>query len=51
MTSSFSYYIFCIIAVIVGFIVVKKIASCLVKSIVAAVTIAIITAIYFMYIK
>lgn len=51
MTSSFSYYIFCIIAVIVGFIVVKKIANCLVKSIVAAVTIVIIAAIYFMYIK
>lgn len=51
MTSNFAYYIFCILAIVVGFLVVKKIASCMIKSIVAIITIAVIAAIYFMYIK
>lgn len=51
MTSSFSYYIFCIIAVIIGFFVIKKIASCLIKTIVLIAAVAIMAAIYFMYIK
>ena len=51
MTSNITYYIFCLIAIVVGFLVVKKIASCMIKTIVAIITVGIIAAIYFMYIK
>lgn len=51
MTPNFTYYIFCILAVVIGFLIVKRIASCMIKTVVAIITIAAIAAIYFMYIK
>ncbi len=51
MTSNFSFYIYCIVAVILGFLIAKKIASCLIKSIIAIITVAIIAVIYYMYFK
>lgn len=51
MTSNFAYYIFCILAVVIGFLIVKRIASCMIKTVVAVIIIAAIAAIYFMYIK
>ncbi|MCR4774499.1 MAG: hypothetical protein K5854_09105 [Prevotella sp.] len=45
------YYVFCIVALIVAFIFVKKVAGCLIKSIVMAAVIAVLLFIYFMYFK
>lgn len=47
----FVYYIFCVIALIVAIFILKKVAGCLIKSIIFAVIIAVLVAIYFLYIK
>lgn len=49
MTSQFGYYIFCILAFIVAFLLVKKIAGCMIKTVVMAVLLAILAGIYYMY--
>ena len=51
MNQDFGYYVFVIIAIVVGFIVIKKVTSCLFKTIAALVLAAIIVAVYFMYIR
>lgn len=51
MTSNFTYYVFCILAITIGFLIVKRIASCLIKTIIGFITIAAIAAIYYMYIR
>lgn len=45
------YYAFCLVAIIVAFLFIKKAASCLIKSIVMIVVIGILVAIYFAYFK
>ena len=45
------YYIFCIVAAIVGFLLVKKITGCMIKTVIALVVAAIMAAVYFVYIK
>ena len=49
MTSQFGYYIFCILAFMVAFLLVKKIAGCMIKTVVMAVLLAILAGIYYMY--
>lgn len=51
MSTDFTYYIFCIIALIVGFLLVKKIAGCMIKSVIMIVIIAVLAAIYFIYLS
>lgn len=48
---NFSYYIFCIIALIVGVFIIKKVAGCLIKTIIFAVIIAALAIIYYMYFR
>lgn len=48
---SFSYYIFCIIALIVGVFIVKKVAGCLIRTVIFAVIIAALAAVYYLYFK
>lgn len=48
---SIGYYIFCIIAAVVCFLLIKKITGCMVKMLVAFIAAAIIAAIYFLYFK
>jgi len=48
---SFTYYIFCIVAVVVAFFVIKKIAGCLIKTIIMAAVVAVLAAIYFLYFR
>ena len=45
------YYIFILVAIIVAFLIIKKVASCLIRSIVAIVLVAILAYIYWMYLK
>ena len=51
MASNFLFYIYCIVAVIIGFLIAKKIAGCLLKSIIAFITVAVLVAIYYIYFK
>lgn len=43
------YYIFVLVAVIVAFIVVKKVASCMIKSVILLAMVAALAAIYWLY--
>ncbi len=42
--SNILYYAFCLVALVVGFFIVKKVASCLVRLVVAAVIVLAIAA-------
>lgn len=46
----FGYYIFALVVLIVGFLVVKKVATCLIKTVVAVIVLAILAGIYWLYI-
>ena len=48
---SIGYYIFCIIAAVVCFLLIKKLTGCMIKMLVAFIAAAIIAAIYFLYFK
>lgn len=44
-------FIFSLIAFVVGVIIFKKVAGCLIKTILITVVVAVLVAIYFMFIK
>ena len=46
----FGYYIFALVVLVVGFLIVKKVATCLVKSIIGILVLAILAGIYWVYI-
>lgn len=46
----FGYYVFALVVLVVGFLIVKKVATCLVKTIIGIVVLAILAGIYWMYI-
>lgn len=46
----FGYYIFALVVLIVGFLVVKKVATCLIKTVVTVIVLAILVGIYWLYI-
>lgn len=45
------YYIFILVAIIVAFLIIKKVASCLIRSIVAIVLVAVLAYVYWMYLR
>lgn len=49
--SNFSYYIFCVIALIVAIFILKKVAGCLIRAIIFAVIVAALAAVYYMYFR
>ena len=51
MSTNFGYYIFCLVVRIVGFMLVKKVAGCLIKSVIAIVAIVVLAAIYCLYLS
>ena len=51
MNPDLTFYIACILIAIVGFLVFKKVTSCLLKTALTIVAVVILAAIYFMYIK
>ena len=51
MSQDFYFYLFAIAVVVVVFLVIKKIASCLIKSIVMLVIVAALAYIWFMYFR
>lgn len=44
----FEYYVFALIVLIVGFLIVKKVATCLFKTVVTVIVLAILAGIYFL---
>lgn len=51
MESNFTYYVFVIIAAIVVFFVLKKLTGCLLKAMITFIAVALVAAIYFIYIR
>lgn len=51
MESNITYYLALLALIIIGILVVKKVASCLIKSIFTIVLIAIAAAIYWYYLR
>ena len=46
-----TYYIALLVIIIIGFWLIKKVASCLVKSIIAVVLVAVAVALYYFYFR
>ena len=47
MENNFAYYVFALVAVVVAFLVIKKVASCLFRTIVGVVVVAVLAYLYF----
>ena len=46
----FGYYIFALVVLVVGFLIVKKVATCLVKTIIGILVLAVSAGIYWVYV-
>lgn len=46
----FGYYIFALVVLVVSFLIVKKVATCLVKTIIGILVLVILAGIYWVYI-
>lgn len=51
MDINFTYFIFILISVVVGVIVIKKITGCLIKTAILAIVVGILAYIYFAYFR
>ena len=51
MAGNFTYYLALLALIIIGVLVVKKIASCLVKTVITLILIAVGVAIYYYYLR
>ena len=47
--SNFAYYAFALIVLIVGLMILKKVATCMIKMVVALIMIAILLGVYWLY--
>lgn len=48
MENNFAYYVFALVAVVVAFLVIKKVASCLIRTIVGVVVVAVLAYLFFL---
>lgn len=51
MDSQLLYYLFCIVALTVGLLVIKKVVGCLMKAVVLVVLVLALAAIYYLYVS
>ncbi len=51
MENNVGYYVMALAAIIIGVVVIKKVASCLVRTVVTLVLIAALAAIYLLYLR
>ncbi len=47
MENNFAYYVFALVVIVVAFLVVKKVTSCLIRTIVGVVVVAVLAYLYF----
>ena len=48
---NFGYYVAGLILLIVGFLVMEKVASCMIKTVVTLVLVAVLVAVYYLYLR
>ena len=46
---NFGYYVFALLVLIVGFLIVKKVATCMIKAVVAIIVLVVLAGIYWLY--
>ena len=51
MDSDFLYYAFALVALVVGLFILKNVATCMVKTVVGAILVAVLAAIYWLYLS
>ena len=51
MDSDFLYYAFALVALVVGLFILKKVATCMVKTVVGVILVAVLAAIYWLYLS
>ena len=51
MENNLTQYIIAFVAIVVAFVIIKKVASCLIRSIVGIVLVAVLAYLYFMYLR
>lgn len=51
MMNNFGYYIACLVLLIVGFLIFKKMAGCVIKTIITLVLVVLLAAIYYFYLR
>ncbi|MCF0202437.1 MAG: hypothetical protein HUK08_03640 [Bacteroidaceae bacterium] len=51
MSTDFTYYILCIIAIILAAIIIKRVAGCMIKAVITIILIAALAYIWFMYLR
>ncbi len=51
MENNLMQYIIAFVAIVVAFVIIKKVASCLIRSIVGIVLVAVLAYLYFMYLR
>lgn len=51
MDDNFMIYAGALLAIVIGFIIIKKVASCLIRSVVGIVVLLIVAYIYYMYMR
>lgn len=49
--ANIGYYLFLLVAIIVGFLIVKRVATCLLKSVVLIVLAVVLAVIYYLYLR
>lgn len=51
MDCNFLYYAFALVALVVGLFILKKVATCMVKMVVGVILVAVLAAIYWLYLS
>ena len=51
MDNDFLYYAFALVAPVVGLFILKKVATCMVKMVVGVILVAVLAAIYWLYLS
>lgn len=51
MAADYSFYVLAIITLVIAFLIVKKVASCLIKSIVMLAIVAVLAYVWFMFFR
>ena len=51
MDNDFLYYAFALVALVVGLFILKKVAPCLFKTVVGVILVAVLAAIYWLYLS
>ncbi len=50
-TGNFTYYVVALLMIVIGFVVFKKVAGCMIRTVVTFVLVAILATLYYLYFR